>query len=135
MDNTYAEEMERDIRDYIENEIQRETWIGHKGKLEEYLNDELFCSDVTGNDLGEYYHNSEQAKETVLKNMDLLGEALFNFGVDGETVARKFIKEDWDYFDVTIRCSILSEYIRLVLDDLDNDGYFDNDEDDDEEGL
>lgn len=127
--------MERDIREYIEDNIQREAWIGCKEALEEYLNDELFCSDVTGNEYGYYYGNKEQSKESVLKNMNLLGEALFDFGVDSETVARKFIEEDWEYFDVLIRCSIVSNYIRAVLDDLDNDGYFDDNEDDDEEEL
>lgn len=128
MDNTYAVEMESDIREYIKSEIQREEWIGRKEDLEEYLNDELFCSDITGNRYEYYYNNREQSKETVLKNMNLLGEALSDFCVESETIAKKFIEEDWEYFDVLIRCNILSQYIGLVLDDLDNDGYFDDDE-------
>lgn len=124
MDNTYAKEMERDIREYIECDIQREAWIGRKEDLEEYLNDELFCSGVTGNDCGSYYFNREQAKETVLKNMNLLGTALSDFCVESETIAKKLIEEDWEYFDTTIRCHKLSQYIGLVLDDLEKSGYF-----------
>lgn len=124
MDNTYAVEMESDIREYIESDIQREEWIGRKEDLKEYLNDELFCSDITGNDSGSYYYNREQSKEAVLKNMDLLGCALYDFCVDNETVAKKFIEEDWEYFDVSIRCHILPQYIGLVLDDLEKSGYF-----------
>lgn len=93
----YNEEIERDIREYIESYIQREEWIGRKEDLEEHL------------------------------IMNLLGEDLFDFSVDSGTVTRKFIEEDWEYFDVLIRYSILSQYIRLVLDDLGNSGYFGND--------
>lgn len=124
MDNTYAVEMKMDIREYIKSEIQREEWIGRKEDLEEYLNDELFCSDITGNRYESYYGNREQAKETVLKNMNLLGEALSDFCVESETIARKLIEEDWEYFDTTIRCHKLSQYIGLVLDDLEKSGYF-----------
>ena len=94
----YDEETERDIREYIERYIQREEWIGRKEDLGEYL------------------------------IMDLLGEDLSDFSVDSETVARKFREEDWEYFHVLISHNILSQYIRVILDDLDNDGYFDNNE-------
>lgn len=124
MDNTYVLEMERDIREYIESEIQREEWIGRKEDLEEYLNDELFCSDITGNRYEYYYGNREQSKETVLKNMNLLGAALSDFCVESETIAKKLIEEDWEYFDTTIRCHILPQYIGLVLNDLEKNGYF-----------
>lgn len=124
MDNTYVLEMERDIREYIESDIEREEWIGRKEDLEEYLNEELFCSDITGNRYESYYGSREQSRESVIKNMKLLGEALSDFCVESKTVSEKFIEEDWEYFDTLIRCSILSQYIGLVLDDLEKSGYF-----------
>lgn len=130
MNNTYAEEMESDIREYIKDEIDREEWAGRREALEEYLNEQLFCSGVTGNDCGSYYCNRAQAKETVIENMDLLGEALSELCVESDTIAKKFIEEDWEYFDVAIRCYQLSQSIRAVLGELEIHGYFEEEETD-----
>lgn len=55
-------------------------------------------------------------------NMDLLKEACGEFGSDiGE-----IIKDGAETCDVTIRCYLLSRAIADVLDELENDGYFED---------
>ena len=53
--------------------------------------------------------------------MDVLAEALEEFGTDSETIAEKFLSEDWEYFDVTIRCYVLGFCISDALDDIRDD--------------
>ena len=87
--------------------------------VEEKLNDYLWtCDNVTGNGSGVY--SSSDVKQWVLDNMDLCIESLKEFCVEAETVAEHFLAEDWDYFDVTIRCYLLSETISSVLDEYYN---------------
>ena len=116
----YREEMKSDIMDYIKYkypDIQvtpdnREEWS-------EKLNDKLWVADsVTGNGSGSYTFNSYKAKEYIMDNMDLCTEALANFAVGMEEVADRFMQEDFEYFDVTIRCYLLGEMIETVLDEL-----------------
>lgn len=35
-----------------------------------------------------------------------------------ETIAEKFLDEEWEYFDVTIRCYLLDRAIENALDSL-----------------
>lgn len=50
--------------------------------------------------------------------MNLCIEALKEFCVESETIAEKFLKEDWEYFDVTIRCNLLGCAISEVLEEI-----------------
>ena len=86
---------------------------------------------VTGNASGSYTCNSNVAQEYVLDNIDLLNDAVNDGFIDRDTVAIKFLNEDWEYFDVTIRCFLLWEAISKALDELENEGklVFDNEED------
>ena len=126
----YLEEMADDVVNYIENEIELENFSDRE-ELESYLNDELFTEDsVTGNASGSYTCNSDEANEYVLDNMDLLNDVVNDGYIDRDTVAIKFLNEDWEYFDVTIRCFMLGQAISEALDELENDGklVFDDDE-------
>lgn len=85
-------------------------------ELEDYLNDTLFVEDsVTGNASGSYTFNRRAAKEYVLDNMDLLDKMAQEFGADAATIGKKFIADDWEYFDVSIRCYILVSGIYDAL--------------------
>lgn len=128
MSYNYMSAMTEDIRDYITENINREDYTEDRDGLEEYLNDALWIKDsVTGNASGSYTFNRETAKEYVLDNTDLLKEAYTEFG-QKENIADVICDEDWESADVTIRCYLLWQAIAEVLEDLDNDGYFDSTE-------
>ena len=40
------------------------------------------------------------------------------FCVEADTIAKKFLESDWEYFDVTARCYVLSMGISEVLDEI-----------------
>lgn len=115
----YLEAMKSDIKDYIKNEVNTSNYSDRE-ELENDLNDILWNEDsVTGNASGSYTFNRADAKEYADNNMDLLVEACKEFGVDNETVCKKFFTEDWEYFDVTIRCYLLNQAISEALDEID----------------
>ena len=98
----YLEEMKSDVMEYINNEINLADYED-RDELEQFLNDELFTVDsVTGNASGSYTFNRWQAKEYVDDSMDELESAVNEFCIDSETVADKFLSEDWEYFDVIV---------------------------------
>lgn len=53
--------------------------------------------------------------------MDLLAEACKELCVTNEIVGEKFLNEDWEYFDVTIRCYLLGWAISEALDEIEDD--------------
>ena len=127
----YLLEMTKDVVIYITDEIELENFSDRE-ELESYLNDELLTEDsVTGNASGSYTGSSYQAEEYVTGNMDLLNDAVTELCIDSDTVGEKFLDEDWEYFDVTIRCYLLGQAISNALDELENEGklVFDDDED------
>jgi hypothetical protein len=114
--------MKEDIQEYINENYTNEDL---KEKLEdseafqEELNDDLWVTDsVTGNASGSYTFNRYIARDYVIYNIDLLSEAIQEFCIESETVREKFLNEEWEYFDVTIRCYILSGVISEVLEEL-----------------
>lgn len=128
----YLENVTADVRDYVEQEINLSEWAGDRDGLEEKLNDDLWtCDSVTGNASGSYTFNRVQAQIYVLDGMDELQEAVNEFGIDSETIGEKFLESDWEYFDVTIRCYLLGQAIAAVLDDLEEDGAFEEEEEED----
>ncbi len=73
--------------------------------------DDFFNSDsVTGNGSGSYTFNSWAAEENLCHNMDLLKEALNEFG--GEL--NDYI-DSAEACDVTIRCYVLGQLVRDVV--------------------
>lgn len=118
----YYLEMGKDILEYINDTYsskeQKEKLEDREGWLEE-LEEACWVEDsITGNASGSYTFNRYKAKEYVLDNIDLLRDALECYDVDPKTIGLKFLDEDWEYFDVTIRCYMLGHMIENVLEDL-----------------
>ena len=121
----YYDAMKEDIKNYIAENYTAEE-LNEKmldfDDFSEELNDDLWTVDsVTGNGSGSYTFNRATAKDYILsdsENVDLLREALKEFCVEADTIAEKFLSEEWEYFDVTIRCYILGGVINDVLEDL-----------------
>lgn len=125
--------MEYDYRETVKNDVIEQVKDGYKENslriykeegreaLEEYLNDELWVDDqVTGNASGSYTFNTWEAEENLCHNMSLLEEACDEFGQDvGEAV-----KRGAEYCDVTIRCYLLGGAISEAIDELEAEGYF-----------
>lgn len=125
MSYDYKYAMVIDVIDYIEENYPKETIIEYletsskKEEWQEKLYEELWiCDSVTGNGSGSYTFNHHRAGKYVGSNLDLLRDALEEFGVTPKTVAEKFLDSEWDYFDVTIRCYLLDEAIQEALDRL-----------------
>ena len=125
--------MEYDYREVVKEDVIEQVKDGYKENslriykeegrdaLEEYLNDELWVDDqVTGNASGSYTFNTWKAEENLCHNMSLLEEACDEFGQDvGEAV-----KRGAEYCDVTIRCYLLGGAISEAIDELEAEGYF-----------
>lgn len=90
----------------------------NRDDAEQWLYDEMFTSDsVTGNGSGSYTFNARQAEENIRHNLDLLGEALAEFGCEPSYI----MENGAEACDVTIRCYLLYGAITEVL-----DGYLNN---------
>lgn len=114
----YKEAILDDVREYIEEEINLNEWKGNRDKLEEKLNDDLWtCDSVTGNASGSYTFNAWEAEENLCHNLDLLEEALEEFGSDKGYL----LEHGAEAADVTIRCYLLSWAISEVLDELEEE--------------
>lgn len=118
----YYEAVADDVREYINNEIDLDEWRGDRDGLEQQLNDDLWIDDgVTGNASGSYYCNTWKAEEALCHNLDLLGEALSEFGSDSDYL----LKNGAEAADVTIRCYVLGSVISEILNELEADGALD----------
>lgn len=126
----YYEAVKDDVREYIENEINLNEWKGNRDGLEEKLNDDLWiCDSVTGNASGSYTFNAWEAEENLCHNLDLLEEALDEFGSD-----KGYLLENGaEAADVTIRCYLLGSTIAEVLDELEDELTEDEEEDEEDE--
>lgn len=114
----YYKAVRHDVLDYIHENLDSSDWQNNRDGLEEHLNDVLWTEDsVTGNASGSYWCNAWRAEEALCHNWGLLKEALDEF--EGE-----INPGDPEAMDVTIRCYVLGEAIGLVLDYLENDGWF-----------
>ena len=124
----YLEAMKSDVLDYIREEVNAGEFSDRED-LENKLNDDLFINDsITGNASGSYTFNSYTAKEYVFDNIDLLNEAITEFCED-DVIGEKFLNEEWEWMDVTIRCYLLGQAIAEALDDREEELIFADDED------
>lgn len=99
-----------DIRSYINDH-----GIDVNSKDFDYdaLYDNLFVDDsVTGNASGSYTFNAWDAEENICHNLDLLEEAMEEFGCGADNI--------WsaEWCDVTIRCYLLPQCIEEVVDEI-----------------
>ena len=122
----YLETMVEDIKDYLKNEKeienQKDIEDWDRKELEEELHDELWVSDsVTGNASGSYFCNSYKSMQCVLDNVDLLQEMCREFGIEVETIGQKFLDEEWEWMDVSIRCYLLGQAIAEALDEIEEE--------------
>lgn len=112
----YREAVKDDVLEYINNEINFEDFDTLE-ELEEHLNEVLFTEDsVTGNASGSYTFNTYEAEENICHNLDLLGEALEEFGGGCD-----ILKDGAEAADVTIRCYLLGECIAAALEEIEDD--------------
>ena len=124
MEYNYREVVKEDVIEQIKDGYKENSLRLYKEEgrdaLEEYLNDELWVDDqVTGNASGSYTFNTWKAEENLCHNMSLLEEACDEFGQDvGEAV-----KRGAEYCDVTIRCYLLGGAISEAIDELEAEGY------------
>lgn len=90
--------------------------------LAERLQDDLWTDDtVTGNASGSYTFSTYIAEENLCHNYDLLEQACDEFGQDfGDAV-----RAGAESCDVTIRCYLLPQAIEEALNQLEQNGWFD----------
>lgn len=113
----YLESVKSDVRNYIEeNEIIFDS--DNRNEIESELNETLWANDsITGNGSGSYTFNTWQAEENLCHNMDLLHEAIREFGGG----ISEIIEKGAESLDVTIRCYLLGQAISEVLDEIENE--------------
>ena len=114
----YFESVKEDVKNYIENEIDLQEALKEVDfdidSLCNNLHDDLWCNDsVTGNGSGSYTFSTWQAEENLCHNIDLLQEALQEFGCGIE-----YLQNGAEACDVTIRCYLLSSAIYEVIQEL-----------------
>lgn len=111
----YLAAVTADVTDYISNEIDLGEYTS-SDDLKDELNERLFVDDsVTGNASGSYTFSTWAAEENLCHNLDLLGEALTDFGFKPDYMA----KNGAEPCDVMIRCYLLSEAVSDAVDALD----------------
>lgn len=121
----YREAMTEDVKEWIKENIDLTEWTEDREGLEQQLNDDLWTEDsITGNASGSYYCNSYNAEESIAHNWNLLNEALDEFGQNNINV----IEKGAEWADVTIRCYLLSSVISDVLNEMEENGDFDESE-------
>lgn len=109
----YKEAMRKDIRQYLKENWEEGKRIENKDR--DTLYDDMFVADgVTGNGSGSYTFDSFKAEEYVCHNLNLLGEALDEFCVDGNTLREKLTGE---WADVTIRCLVLGQVMDEIFEE------------------
>lgn len=112
----YYNEMENDIRNYLEYEYDLQNYDDFDAVYND-LYDRLWMADsVTGNASGSYTFSTYGAEENLCHNMELLIYACNEFGLSlGDAV-----ESGAEYCDVTIRCHLLGSVLWEVLNDLNN---------------
>lgn len=129
----YLEAVTNDVRDYVaENMDWIKDYADDRERLEEEMNDELFTDDsVTGNASGSYYCNTWKAEEALAHNLEEIEEAANEFGY--EPVISSGWEHGAEWWDVIIRCRHLPEAISIVLDELEETGFFKDPEEEEAE--
>lgn len=114
----YMEAMVDDIKDYLDENLSDYDYEDRED-LEEKLNDDLWTEDsVTGNGSGFYDYDSYEHIQGDPNAMDYIRDLVSEFGIEAETVAEKFLNEEYDYWDISIRCYLLGQAIGEALDQL-----------------
>lgn len=121
----YREAMTEDVKEWIKENIDLTEWTEDREGLEQQLNNDLWTEDsITGNASGSYYCNSYNAEESIAHNWNLLNEALDEFEQNNINV----IEKGAEWADVIIRCYLLRSVISDVLNEMEENGDFDESE-------
>ena len=136
----YLEAVKDDVKEYIRNEVNAGDY-SDRDEMGEQIYDTLFSEDsVTGNASGSYTFNRYKAKKYIESDPEAytyIRELVSEYGINAETVADKFLDEDWEYWDVSIRCYLLYQAVDKALEELEDSGeladYFEDEEEDEEE--
>lgn len=100
-----------------------------RGAFEKWLYDTLWVADsVTGNGSGSYAFSTYDAETYLCHNLDLLAEAVEEFGGNTDV-----LKDGAESCDVTIRCYLLGESISRACAELEEAGFFENEDEDESE--
>lgn len=112
----YLEAVKEDVLNYI-NENNIVVTSENRDEVEQELNDTLFtCDSVTGNASGSYTFSTWTAEEYLCHNLELLREALTEFGYD-----MSYVERGAEACDVTIRCYLLGQAISDALDGIETE--------------
>ena len=115
MESIAADVLEYIRTDYTEEEIREK--LQDRDAWEEELNDTLWTEDsITGNASGSYTCNAWRAEEYIAHNLDLLAEAMQEFGDTSDA-----LKNGAEWCDVTIRCYLLGAAISAALDTIEEE--------------
>ena len=116
----YETEIKNDLADWLRERASYDNMTADAfEEARERLEDEAWTADsVTGNGSGSYYCNTWKAEEAICHNLDLLGEALREFGDTGADILEKGAEA----CDVIVRCYLLGrvfgDVFEKVLDEL-----------------
>lgn len=101
--------------EYVEDNVDS---THNSEEVFEFMFDKLWIEDsVTGNASGSYTCNAEQARKYVLENISLAVDA-YNELSSKESFADDVWDSKWEVIDVTIRCYLLPDVIREVLNEI-----------------
>lgn len=113
----YKEQVKNDcidaIREYI-NYHKDDIKGMSRDDLQDKLYDTFWIDDsVTGNASGSYTFNAWEAHENLNGNMDLLAEAMSEFGCNVNV-----LEKGSEWCDVTIRCYLLCECLNNAMEEI-----------------
>ena len=116
----YYENVKSDLKEALEEyqEYSKYDWLeDDPDEIGEEVYEKAWIDDsVTGNGSGSYFFNTYKSEEALCHNLDLLGEALSEFGYEGNALAEQMGKGA-EACDVTIRCYILGQVIGETIEE------------------
>lgn len=116
----YKEVIKNDVLEYINDEINLADFNEWED-LQYLLESDLYNHDgITGNGSGSYTFSTYEAEENIAHNLDLLGDALVEFGYSSDYL----FNEGAEAADVLIRCYLLNDCISEAIEEL---SWIDND--------
>ena len=109
----YEDQVKNDLIDFINDNYNLNDFANIDEMYQTIYDDAFICDSVTGNGSGSYFCNTWKSEEAICHNLDLLGEALQEFGDDASLLQRGA-----EACDVTIRCYLVGQLLNEVLEEL-----------------
>lgn len=119
----YYEAMKKDVKQAMYDGDYSPENYSCRDEFEETLNEDFWIEDsITGNGSGSYTFNRFTAKQYVLDDgIGYLQEMCDEFGIDAKEIGERFLNDEWEWMDVSIRCYLLGMVIHDVIDEMDYD--------------